>query len=189
LRNTVPPITCAFSASSNCLFDFDPAMAWQKPRPPPASKTGGRINGLTNGSAYGRYCDGGVALPSRLERPVVLGCSIGWTRPAVIFANLALRHGGVFQSRESALQSATPRRGPAPTNPETAAIHFGRVCAPHVPWPKGAAGSVVLAESPRRPLAQAPTIWENLLWHYNAWRAVDLSGDIHYYLFATVDFV
>jgi pimeloyl-ACP methyl ester carboxylesterase len=104
----------------------------------------------------------------RLERPVVMGCSIGGR--AVL--HLALRHGEDFRAAIG-LQSATH----AETGADTRLRDLGVLHRPDVHGQEAAAGSVACLMSPTSP---EPEKWETL-WHYMQGGPGVFLGDLHYY--------
>ncbi|MCF8531479.1 MAG: alpha/beta hydrolase [Reyranella sp.] len=104
----------------------------------------------------------------RLERPVVMGCSIGGR--AVL--HLALRHGDYFRAAIG-LQSATHAEAGADTRLRDLGVLF----RPDVHGQEAAAGSVACLISPTSPNAEK---WETL-WHYMQGGPAVFMGDLHYY--------
>jgi len=109
-----------------------------------------------------------VARALRLERPVVMGCSIGGR--AVV--HLALRHGAYFRAAIG-LQSATH----AEPGADTRLRDLGVLFRPDVHGQEAAAGSVACLIAPTSPSADK---WETL-WHYMQGGPSIFLGDIHYY--------
>jgi pimeloyl-ACP methyl ester carboxylesterase len=109
-----------------------------------------------------------VAQALRLERPVVMGCSIGGR--AVL--HLALRHGAYFRAAIG-LQSATHADGGADTRLRDLGVLF----RPDVHGQEAAAGSVACLIAPTAPGADK---WETL-WHYMQGGPSVFLGDLHYY--------
>jgi pimeloyl-ACP methyl ester carboxylesterase len=109
-----------------------------------------------------------VAQALRLERPVVMGCSIGGR--AVL--HLALRHGAHFRAAIG-LQSATHADGGADTRLRDLGVLF----RPDVHGQEAAAGSVACLIAPTAPGADR---WETL-WHYMQGGPSVFLGDLHYY--------
>ena len=103
-----------------------------------------------------------------LERPVVMGCSIGGR--AVL--HLALRHGDYFRAAIG-LQSATH----ADAGPDTRLRDLGVLHRPDVHGQEAAAGSVACLISPTSPETEK---WETL-WHYMQGGPGVFLGDLHYY--------
>jgi pimeloyl-ACP methyl ester carboxylesterase len=103
-----------------------------------------------------------------LERPVVMGCSIGGR--AVL--HLALRHGAHFRAAIG-LQSATHAEAGADTRLRDLGILF----RPDVHGQEAAAGTVACLISPTSPQAGK---WETL-WHYMQGGPSVFLGDLHYY--------
>ena len=103
-----------------------------------------------------------------LERPVVMGCSIGGR--AVL--HLALRHGGDFRAAIG-LQSATH----AEPGADTRLRDLGVLYRPDVHGQEAAAGSVACLIAPASPSADR---WETL-WHYMQGGPSVFMGDLHYY--------
>lgn len=104
----------------------------------------------------------------RLEKPVVMGCSIGGR--AVL--HLALRHGDYFRAAIG-LQSATHADAGA-----DARLRDLRVLhRPDVHGQEAAAGSVACLISPTSPESEK---WETL-WHYMQGGPGIFLGDLHYY--------
>lgn len=104
----------------------------------------------------------------KLERPVVMGCSIGGR--AVL--HLALRHGDYFRAAIG-LQSAThAEAGADPRLRDLGVLH-----RPDVHGQEAAAGSVACLIAPTSPKADA---WETL-WHYMQGGPGVFLGDLHYY--------
>lgn len=104
----------------------------------------------------------------RLERPVVMGCSIGGR--AVL--HLALRHGDYFRAAIG-LQSATHAEAGADTRLRDLGVLF----RPDVHGQEAAAGTVACLISPTSPNAER---WETL-WHYMQGGPAVFMGDLHYY--------
>jgi pimeloyl-ACP methyl ester carboxylesterase len=104
----------------------------------------------------------------KLERPVVMGCSIGGR--AVL--HLALRHGNYFRAAIG-LQSATH----AEPGADTRLRDLGVLFRPDVHGQEAAAGSVACLISPTSPKAEK---WETL-WHYMQGGPAVFMGDLHYY--------
>jgi pimeloyl-ACP methyl ester carboxylesterase len=104
----------------------------------------------------------------QLEKPVVIGCSIGGR--AVL--HLALRHGDYFRAAIG-LQSATH----ADPGADTRLRDLGVLYRPDVHGQEAAAGSVACLIAPTSP--QADT-WETL-WHYMQGGPGVFLGDLHYY--------
>ena len=104
----------------------------------------------------------------KLERPVVMGCSIGGR--AVL--HLALRHGDYFRAAIG-LQSATHAEAGADTRLRDLGVLF----RPDVHGQEAAAGSVACLISPTSPNAEK---WETL-WHYMQGGPAVFMGDLHYY--------
>ena len=103
-----------------------------------------------------------------LERPVVMGCSIGGR--AVL--HLALRHGDYFRAAIG-LQSATHAEPGADTRlRDLRVLH-----RPDVHGQEAAAGSVACLISPTSPESEK---WETL-WHYMQGGPGVFLGDLHYY--------
>jgi pimeloyl-ACP methyl ester carboxylesterase len=109
-----------------------------------------------------------VAHALRLERPVVMGCSIGGR--AVL--HLALRHGASFRAAIG-LQSATH----ADAGADPRLRDLGLLFRPDVHGPEAAAGTVSCLISPTAPHADR---WETL-WHYMQGGPSVFLGDLHYY--------
>jgi pimeloyl-ACP methyl ester carboxylesterase len=103
-----------------------------------------------------------------LERPVVMGCSIGGR--AVL--HLALRHGDHFRAAIG-LQSATH----ADAGADTRLRDLGVLHRPDVHGQEAAAGSVACLIAPTSPEAER---WETL-WHYMQGGPGVFLGDLHYY--------
>ena len=103
-----------------------------------------------------------------LERPVVMGCSIGGR--AVL--HLALRHGDCFRAAIG-LQSATH----ADPGADTRLRDLGVLHRPDVHGQEAAAGSVACLISPTSPETEK---WETL-WHYMQGGPGVFLGDLHYY--------
>ena len=104
----------------------------------------------------------------KLERPVVMGCSIGGR--AVL--HLSLRHGDYFRAAIG-LQSATH----ADAGADTLLRDLGVLFRPDVHGQEAAAGSVACLISPTSPQAEK---WETL-WHYMQGGPAVFMGDLHYY--------
>ncbi|HSH99795.1 MAG TPA: alpha/beta hydrolase [Reyranella sp.] len=104
----------------------------------------------------------------KLERPVVMGCSIGGR--AVL--HLALRHGDYFRAAIG-LQSATHAEAGADTRLRD--LHL--LHRPDVHGQEAAAGSVACLIAPTSP---ANDRWETL-WHYMQGGPGVFLGDLHYY--------
>jgi pimeloyl-ACP methyl ester carboxylesterase len=104
----------------------------------------------------------------KLERPVVMGCSIGGR--AVL--HLALRHGDYFRAAIG-LQSATHAEAGA----DTRLRDLGVLHRPDVHGQEAAAGSVACLIAPTSPEAER---WETL-WHYMQGGPGIFLGDLHYY--------
>ena len=104
----------------------------------------------------------------KLERPVVMGCSIGGR--AVL--HLALRHGNYFRAAIG-LQSATHAEAGADTRLRDLGVLF----RPDVHGQEAAAGTVACLISPTSPQAEK---WETL-WHYTQGGPAVFMGDLHYY--------
>jgi pimeloyl-ACP methyl ester carboxylesterase len=104
----------------------------------------------------------------RLERPVVMGCSIGGR--AVL--HLALRHGDYFRAAIG-LQSATH----AEPGADTRLRDLGVLYRPDVHGQEMAAGTVACLIAPTAPVADR---WETL-WHYMQGGPGVFLGDVHYY--------
>ena len=104
----------------------------------------------------------------KLERPVVMGCSIGGR--AVL--HLALRHGDYFRAAIG-LQSATH----ADAGADTRLRDLGVLHRPDVHGQEAAAGSVACLIAPISPEAEK---WETL-WHYMQGGPGIFLGDLHYY--------
>ncbi|MGQ0585279.1 MAG: alpha/beta fold hydrolase [Reyranella sp.] len=104
----------------------------------------------------------------KLERPVVMGCSIGGR--AVL--HLALRHGDYFRAAIG-LQSATHAEAGADTRLRDLGVLF----RPDVHGQEAAVGSVACLISPTSPNADK---WETL-WHYMQGGPAVFMGDLHYY--------
>jgi pimeloyl-ACP methyl ester carboxylesterase len=109
-----------------------------------------------------------VSRALKLERPVVMGCSIGGR--AVL--HLALRHGAHFRAAIG-LQSATHAEAGADTRLRDLGILF----RPDVHGQEAAAGTVACLISPTSPQAEK---WETL-WHYMQGGPSVFLGDLHYY--------
>jgi pimeloyl-ACP methyl ester carboxylesterase len=103
-----------------------------------------------------------------LDRPVVMGCSIGGR--AVL--HLALRHGGEFRAAIG-LQSATH----ADPGVDSRLRDLSVLYRPDVHGQEAAAGSVACLISPTAPTAEK---WETL-WHYLQGGPGIFLGDLHYY--------
>ncbi len=103
-----------------------------------------------------------------LDRPVVMGCSIGGR--AVL--HLALRHGDHFRAAIG-LQSATHAEAGADTRLRDLGVLF----RPDVHGQEAAAGTVACLISPTSPAAEK---WETL-WHYMQGGPAVFMGDLHYY--------
>jgi pimeloyl-ACP methyl ester carboxylesterase len=103
-----------------------------------------------------------------LDRPVVMGCSIGGR--AVL--HLALRHGDCFRAAIG-LQSATH----ADAGADTRLRDLGVLHRPDVHGQEAAAGSVACLIAPTSPQAGK---WETL-WHYMQGGPGVFLGDLHYY--------
>ena len=116
------------------------------------------------------YVDTVMALSRALglERPVVMGCSIGGR--AVL--HLALRHGASFRAAIG-LQSATHAEAGADTRLRDMGVMF----RPDVHGQEAAAGSVACLIAPTAPVADR---WETL-WHYMQGGPAVFLGDLHYY--------
>jgi pimeloyl-ACP methyl ester carboxylesterase len=104
----------------------------------------------------------------QLERPVVIGCSIGGR--AVL--HLALRHGDYFRAAIG-LQSATH----ADPGADTRLRDLHVLHRPDVHGQEAAAGSVACLIAPTSP---QPDKWETL-WHYMQGGPGVFLGDLHYY--------
>ena len=104
----------------------------------------------------------------KLERPVVMGCSIGGR--AVL--HLALRHGNYFRAAIG-LQSATHAEAGADTRLRDLGVLF----RPDVHGQEAAAGTVACLISHTSPQAEK---WETL-WHYMQGGPAVFMGDLHYY--------
>lgn len=104
----------------------------------------------------------------QLERPVVIGCSIGGR--AVL--HLALRHGDYFRAAIG-LQSATH----ADPGADTRLRDLRVLHRPDVHGQEAAAGSVACLIAPTSPQADK---WETL-WHYMQGGPGVFLGDLHYY--------
>jgi pimeloyl-ACP methyl ester carboxylesterase len=104
----------------------------------------------------------------KLERPVVIGCSIGGR--AVL--HLALRHGDYFRAAIG-LQSATH----ADPGADTRLRDLRLLHRPDVHGQEAAAGSVACLIAPTSPQADK---WETL-WHYMQGGPGVFLGDLHYY--------
>jgi pimeloyl-ACP methyl ester carboxylesterase len=109
-----------------------------------------------------------VAQALQLDRPVVMGCSIGGR--AVL--HLALRHGGFFRAAIG-LQSATH----AESGADTRLRDLGLLFRPDVHGQEAAAGTVSCLIAPSAPRADR---WETL-WHYMQGGPSVFLGDLHYY--------
>ena len=103
-----------------------------------------------------------------LDRPVVMGCSIGGR--AVL--HLALAHGSRFRAAVG-LQSATHAEAGADTRLRDLGVLF----RPDVHGQEAAAGTVACLVSPSSPQAEK---WETL-WHYMQGGPAIFMGDLHYY--------
>lgn len=103
-----------------------------------------------------------------LDRPVVMGCSIGGR--AVL--HLALRHGEQFRAAIG-LQSATH----ADPGADTRLRDLGYLFRPDVHGQEAAAGTVAAVIAPNSPAADR---WETL-WHYMQGGPSVFLGDLHYY--------
>lgn len=103
-----------------------------------------------------------------LDRPVVMGCSIGGR--AVL--HLALRHGSRFRAAVG-LQSATHAEAGADTRLRDLGVLF----RPDVHGQEAAAGTVACLVAPSSPQAEK---WETL-WHYMQGGPAIFMGDLHYY--------
>jgi len=116
------------------------------------------------------YVDTVMALARalQLDRPVVMGCSIGGR--AVL--HLALRHGGFFRAAIG-LQSATH----AESGADTRLRDLGVLFRPDVHGQEAAAGTVSCLIAPSAPTADR---WETL-WHYMQGGPSVFLGDLHYY--------
>lgn len=104
----------------------------------------------------------------KLDRPVVMGCSIGGR--AVL--HLSLRHGNYFRAAIG-LQSATHAEAGADTRLRDLGVLF----RPDVHGQEAAAGTVACLISPTSPNAEK---WETL-WHYMQGGPAVFMGDLHYY--------
>jgi pimeloyl-ACP methyl ester carboxylesterase len=104
----------------------------------------------------------------QLDRPVVIGCSIGGR--AVL--HLALRHGDYFRAAIG-LQSATH----ADPGADTRLRDLRLLHRPDVHGQEAAAGSVACLIAPTAPHAEK---WETL-WHYMQGGPGVFLGDLHYY--------
>ncbi|MBM3649059.1 MAG: alpha/beta hydrolase [Alphaproteobacteria bacterium] len=109
-----------------------------------------------------------VAGALKLERPVVIGCSIGGR--AVL--HLALRHGRRFRAAIG-LQSATH----ADPGADPRLRDLGLLYRPDVHGQEAAAGTVACLIAPSSPNADR---WETL-WHYMQGGPSIFMGDLHYY--------
>ncbi|WP_421998133.1 alpha/beta fold hydrolase [Reyranella sp.] len=103
-----------------------------------------------------------------LERPAVMGCSIGGR--AVL--HLALRHGGHFRAAIG-LQSATHAEAGADPRLRDLGVLF----RPDIHGQEAAAGTVACLIAPTSPAADR---WETL-WHYMQGGPAVFMGDLHYY--------
>jgi pimeloyl-ACP methyl ester carboxylesterase len=103
-----------------------------------------------------------------LERPAVMGCSIGGR--AVL--HLALRHGRHFRAAIG-LQSATHAEAGADTRLRDLGVLF----RPDIHGQEAAAGTVACLIAPTSPSADK---WETL-WHYMQGGPSVFLGDLHYY--------
>ena len=103
-----------------------------------------------------------------LEKPVVMGCSIGGR--AVL--HLALRHGASFRAAIG-LQSATHAEAGADTRLRDMGVMF----RPDVHGQEASAGTVACLIAPTAPMADR---WETL-WHYMQGGPSVFLGDLHYY--------
>ncbi len=103
-----------------------------------------------------------------LDRPVVMGCSIGGR--AVL--HLALKHGSRFRAAVG-LQSATHAEAGADTRLRDLGVLF----RPDVHGQEAAAGTVACLVAPSSPQAEK---WETL-WHYMQGGPAIFMGDLHYY--------
>ncbi|MBS0518390.1 MAG: alpha/beta hydrolase [Proteobacteria bacterium] len=104
----------------------------------------------------------------RLERPVVMGCSIGGR--AVL--HLSLRHGDYFRAAIG-LQSAMH----ADPGADTRMRDLGVLHRPDVHGQEASAGTVACLTAPVSPRAEK---WETL-WHYLQGGPGIFMGDLHYY--------
>ena len=109
-----------------------------------------------------------VSRALQLDRPVVMGCSIGGR--AVL--HLALRHGDHFRAAIG-LQSATHAEAGADNRLRDLGVLF----RPDVHGQEAAAGTVACLISPTSPAAEK---WETL-WHYMQGGPAVFMGDLHYY--------
>ena len=103
-----------------------------------------------------------------LDRPVVMGCSIGGR--AVL--HLALKHGSRFRAAVG-LQSATHAEAGADTRLRDLGVLF----RPDIHGQEAAAGTVACLVAPSSPQAEK---WETL-WHYMQGGPAIFMGDLHYY--------
>jgi pimeloyl-ACP methyl ester carboxylesterase len=103
-----------------------------------------------------------------LEKPVVMGCSIGGR--AVL--HLVLRHGDYFRAAIG-LQSATHAEAGA----DTRLRDLGVLHRPDVHGQEAAAGTVACLIAPTSPQSEK---WETL-WHYMQGGPGVFLGDLHYY--------
>jgi pimeloyl-ACP methyl ester carboxylesterase len=145
------------------VIAFD--LPWHGKSSPPAGFEGEAYQLTTD-----RYVDTvmTVCRALQLERPVVIGCSIGGR--AVL--HLALRHGACFRAAIG-LQSATHADAGADTRlRDLRVLH-----RPDVHGQEAAAGSVACLIAPGAPSADR---WETL-WHYMQGGPGVFLGDLHYY--------
>lgn len=103
-----------------------------------------------------------------LDRPVVMGCSIGGR----VVVHLALRHGARFRAAIG-LQAATH----ADAGADTRLRDLGILFRPDVHGQEAAAGSVACLISPTTPGTEK---WETL-WHYMQGGPSVFMGDLNYY--------
>jgi pimeloyl-ACP methyl ester carboxylesterase len=145
------------------VIAFD--LPWHGKSSPPAGYQGEAYRLTTD-----LYIDTVMAVAEalRLERPVVMGCSIGGR--AVL--HLALRHGGFFRAAIG-LQSATH----ADAGADTRLRDLGVLSRPDVHGQEAAAGTVACLIAPTSPAADK---WETL-WHYMQGGPSVFLGDLHYY--------
>ncbi len=145
------------------VIAFD--LPWHGKSSPPAGYET-EVHQLTTGL----YVDTVMAVSRALglERPVVMGCSIGGR--AVL--HLALRHGAHFRAAIG-LQSATH----AEPGADTRLRDLGVLYRPDIHGQEAAAGTVACLIAPTSPSAHK---WETL-WHYMQGGPAVFLGDLHYY--------
>jgi pimeloyl-ACP methyl ester carboxylesterase len=140
------------------VIAFD--MPWHGKSSPPAGWEKEDYR-LTTGRYTGMIMS--VARSLGLERPVVMGCSIGGR----IVLDLALKHAGEFRALIGLQSGAFVERYYDPGWLDHPEVHGGRACG-------------AVAYGLMSPLSPRSEVWETV-WHYMQGGPGVFSGDLHFY--------